>query len=46
MTYCGISLRLNLSSWWQQLLEKAYGLWYLNEVKISDSLALMKAKNC
>ena len=45
MTYCDISLRLNLSSWWQQLLGKAYGLWYLNEAMVSDSFAFTRGKS-
>ena len=46
MTYCGISLRLNLGLWWQQLLGKVYGLRYLNEAMIIDSFVFTRAKSC
>ena len=46
MTYCGISLRLNLSLWWQQLLGKAHGLRYLNKAMISNSFVFTKSNSC
>ena len=46
MTYCGISLQLNLGLWWQQLLGKAYSLRYLNEAMIIDSFVFTRAKSC
>ena len=46
MIYCGISLQLNLSLWWQQLLGKVYGLRYLNEAMIIDSFVVTRAKSC
>ena len=46
MTCCGISLQFNLGLWWQQLLGKAYGLWYLNEAMISDSFVFTRAESC
>ena len=46
MTYCGISLWLNLGLWWQQLLGKVYGLRYLNEAMIIDSFVFTRAKSC
>ena len=45
-TYFGISLRLALNSWWQQLLGKTYGLRYQNGAMVSDSFAYRKTKSC
>ena len=35
-----------LSSWWQQLLGKIYGLRYQNGAMVSDSFAYSKTKSC
>ena len=44
--YHGISLWLNLGSWWQQHLRKACCLRYLIEAMFSDSFAFTKARSC
>ena len=43
-TYFGISLRLAMNSWWQQLLGKTYGLRYQNGAMFSDSFPRGKPK--
>ena len=45
-TYVGISLRLSLRSWWQQLLVKAYSLQYPNKAMVTDTFAFRKARSC
>ena len=37
---------LSLSLWWQQPLEKPYGLWCQNGVMVSDSFDFRKTKSC
>ena len=45
-TYFGDSSWLLLSSWWQQLLGKTFGLRYQNGATVSDSFAKTKTRSC
>ena len=43
---CNICSVLSLSSWWQQLLGKTYGLQFQNGLLVSDLFAFSKTKSC